>query len=192
MASKAMASLMAHLSEGEQVIWSGQPLPGAFIFRNWMYSVFGLFWLAVSVMWVMSITLSELPPIFHLVTVPFLCVAAWMAVGHILWAAIEVPNVAYVITDWRVLMSYGWPRVKTRTIPLRRIAEIDLWPRDRGYGDIRLGLEIGYWDGARWAKAGSFVWGHHDTVLRGLPHCRQVYTQLCAAIRTCTGRALAR
>ncbi len=185
MNSQAHASLMAHLAADEHLIWAGRPQPGAYIFRNWMYSAFGLFWLALSIMWLVSIASGGLPLAFCLVAVPFLTLAAWMTVGHILWAAVEVPNVAYVITDWRVLMSYGWPRTKTRTIPLARIAELDLWPRDRGYGDIRLGVELGYWDGARWAKAGSFHWGSHDTVLRGLPACNEVYAKLGHAIRVC-------
>ncbi len=187
MNSRAHTSLMAHLTVDEQVLWSGRPQPGAYIFRNWMYSAFGVFWLAVSIMWLVSIASGGLPLAFCLVAIPFLALAAWMTVGHILWAAVEVPNVAYVITDWRVLMSYGWPTIKTRTIPLARIAELDLWPRPRGYGDIRLGVEIGYWDGARWAKAGSFHWGSHDTVLRGLPACSQVYGTLGQAIRARRG-----
>lgn len=185
MTSRAFASLMPHLAGDEHVIWSGRPLPGAYIFRNWMYSIFGLFWLALSIMWLISVASQGLPPAFCVVAVPFLVLSAWMTVGHIVWAAIELPGVAYVITDWRVLMSYGWPRVRTRTIPLARIAELDLWPRHRGYGDIRLGVEVGYWDGARWAKAGSFNWGSHDTVLRGLPSCNEVYVKLGEAIRAC-------
>jgi hypothetical protein len=187
MTSRALALLRAHLPDDERVIWCGRPLPGAYIFRNWMYSAFGLFWLALSVMWLLSVKSGGLPIGFCLVAVPFLILAAWMTIGHIVWAATEVPNVAYIITDWRVLMSYGWPRVKTRTIPLARIAELDLWPRHDGYGDIRLGVELGYWDGARWAKASSFNWGSHETVLRGLPACNQVYAELSHAIHACGG-----
>jgi len=177
--------LAAQLSEDEQVLWMGRPSAWAFVARNWMLSVVGLFWLALTALWMLGVVVGGLPPTFYLVAVPLLGVVGWMTIGHLAWAALELPNVGYVITNWRVLMTYGWPCPKVRTIPLNRIAELDFWPRSNGYGDIRLGLELGYWDGARWAKAGSITWGQHDMVLRGLASCAEVYARLCQAIRAC-------
>ncbi|MGQ9731102.1 MAG: PH domain-containing protein [Candidatus Zipacnadales bacterium] len=170
------------LTEDEHVLWVGRPSAWAYVARNWMYSVTGLFWLGVLVLWVLGVTSGGLPPVFYLVVVPLLAVVVWLTIGHILWATIELRNVVYVITNWRVLMAFGWPTQRTRTIPLNRICELDLWPRRDGHGDIRLGVELGYWDGARWAKARTIAVGQHETVLRGIPACAQVYAQLCSAI----------
>lgn len=180
--------LSSQLTGDEQVLWCGRPRPGAYTFRNWMFSAVGVFWLVLCLLWLLTVRGAGLPPALYLVAIPLLALFMWMTVGHIIWAAIESGNVHYVITDWRVLMSYGWPRAKVRTVPLARIAELDLWPRRNGYGDIRLGLEVGYWDGARWAKAGAVTPGHHDMVLRGIPASTQVYAQLCEAIRVSEAR----
>jgi len=175
--------LTAQLSEDEQVLWTGRPSASAYVGRNWMLSVVGLFWLALTLMWVAGVASGHLPLLFYVVAFPLLGIAAWMIVGHMLLAAAELPHVHYVLTNWRVVMTYGVWRPRLRTIPLSKIAELDLCPRANGYGDIRLGLELGYWDGARWAKAGVTAWGPHDMVLRGIPACAQVYAQLTQAIR---------
>lgn len=176
--------LSTQLTEDEQVLWSGRPTPWAYAARNWMLSVVGLFWLALTVLWALSVASGGLPRVFYFVAAPLLGIAGWMIAGHVLWAALELPNVHYVLTNWRVLMTYGWPRAKVRTVPLARIAELDLCPGSDGYGDIRLGLDLGFWDGARWAKAGLHTWGPHEVVLRGIPACAQVYAQLNGAIRS--------
>jgi hypothetical protein len=181
--ARIQAMLAAQLGEDEQVLWAGRPSAGAFLARNWMLSVVGAFWFVLTLMWIAGVVAGGLPIIFYLVVIPLLAVAGWLTVGHVLWAAIELPNVHYVLTNWRVLMTYGWPQPRVRTIPLSRIAELDFWPRPNGYGDIQLGLELGYWNGARWAKAGSVTWGQHDIVLRGVASCAEVYAQLCRAIR---------
>ena len=175
--------LAAHLGPDEQVIWQGVPARGAYMFRNWMHSAFGLFWIVVFGLWLLSVRSAGLPIVLYLVAVPLGVICFWLTVGHILWAAIESGNVRYVITEWRVLMTFGWPRARTRTVPLARIAEVDLWPRGGGMGDIRLGLEIGFWDGARWAKAGASRFGHQEVVLRGVPAVQDVYARLCEAVR---------
>jgi len=179
--------LAAQLGDDEQVLWTGRPSAHAFITRNWMLSVVGLFWLALTLMWAAGVASGGLPLPFYLVVIPLLGIAGWMIVGHAVWAAMDLPNVHYVLTNWRVLMTYGLLRPRMRTIPLNKIAELDLCPGHNGCGDIRLGLELGYWDGARWAKAGVSSWGPHDMVLRGVPACEQVYAQLNAAIRALTG-----
>ncbi len=175
--------LAAQLAEDEQVLWTGRPAAWAFVTRNWMLSVVGLFWLALTLMWTAGVAAGGLPLPFYFVVAPLLAIAGWMILGHAAWAAIELPNVQYVLTNWRVLMTYGWLRTKVRTIPLGKIAELDLCPRAGGYGDIRLGLELGFWDGARWARAGVSTWGSQETVLRGVPACATVYAQLTQAIR---------
>ena len=175
--------LTAQLREDEQVLWTGRPSPSAYLSRNWMLSVVGLFWLALTLMWVAGVASGHLPLLFYVVAVPLLAIAGWMIVGHVLLAAVELPHVHYVLTSWRVVMTYGLWQPRLRTIPLSKIAELDLCPRANGYGDIRLGLELGYWDGARWAKAGITAWGPHDMVLRGIPACAEVYAQLTQAIR---------
>lgn len=183
MTSRIHSILAAQLAENEQVLWSGRPTAWAFIARNWMLSVVGLFWLALTLMWAAGVVSGGLPLPFYFVVAPLLGIAAWMILGHMAWAAIELPNVHYMITSWRVLMTYGWPQPRARTIPLHKIAELDLCPRPNGYGDIRLGLELGFWDGARWARAGLSTWGPHDVVLRGVPACAEVYAALNQAIR---------
>jgi len=181
--SRVHTIVTSQLMEDEEVLWAGRPSAWAFVTRNWMLSVVGLFWLALTLMWGLGVAAGGLPLPFYLVVVPLIAVAGWMVVGHGLWAAIEHPNVHYVITNWRVLMTYGWLHPRVRTIPLNKIAEVDLCPGVRGYGDIRLGLELGFWDGARWAKAGVGTWGPQEMVLRGIPSCTAVYAQLNQAIR---------
>ncbi len=175
--------LQAQLGPDEEIIWQGAPARRFYVYRNWMYSAFGLFWIAVCALWLLSVRSAGVPPALYLISIPLGILCFWLTVGHIIWASIEAGNVRYVVTDWRVLMTHGWPKMKIRTIPLARIAELDLWPRRHGFGDIRLGLEVGFWDGARWAKAGASSFGHHEVVLRGVPTVSDVYTQLCEAVR---------
>lgn len=175
--------LASQIAPGERVLWVGRPSAAAFITRNWMFSVVGAFWLALTVMWIESVAVGRLPSFFYVIAIPLLGAAAWMTLGHVLWAAVEFPNVHYMLTDWRVLMTHGGFRIRVRTIPLAKIAEFDLCPRRNGYGDIRLGLELGFWDGARWAKAGLDTGAAPDTVLRGIPSCTEVYSKLADAIR---------
>jgi hypothetical protein len=144
------------LEEGETLRWEGRPAPRAFVFRNWVHSLFGGLLLAVAVYWqVLAARLAEAQqwPWLALAPIPFLLVGLYLAVGHLLLARLEWEKVFYAVSDRRLLARKGLFRPRLETFALAdlarfrvkpigpELATLRVFPRDSGSGLVFTAVE---------------------------------------------------
>jgi len=98
------------LRSGERIVWAGQPIPARFVRVSWLLVVFGIFWTAFSIFWVVGasfVTSRGSTPgpfmLFPLFGVPFVAIGIGMLTSPI-WMRKKAANTAYVITDQRAFV----------------------------------------------------------------------------------------
>ncbi len=122
------------LRVGERVLWQGKPLKGPYVLRTWTMSLFGLFFLAFALFWVvaaymgtrsasadgggMGMLFRYALPLFGL---PFIAIGCYMAFGHFVKSAIEWKQTLYVLTDQRVILRGGTREPIVATVELTEI-----------------------------------------------------------------------
>lgn len=145
-----------YLAPGETLRWEGRPAPRAYVFRNWKHALFGLLLLAVTVYWqVIALPLGDLYQKAWLpwIPLPFLLIALYLGIGHVLLARLEWEKVFYALSDRRLLVQKGvWRRqlvdfplselTSFRVLPLgNELASIQANNRDSGRRLLFIGVE---------------------------------------------------
>ena len=129
------------LLPGEVLCWEGRPAPRCYTFRQWRHALFGglltlfcLVWLWMGVGQVAA-TGWAWPALLPL---PFLAYALWLAGGQLLAARLEWNNVAYAITDRRLLARGGVFRTVELALPLEHLTWFRLKPLGEELGSLRV------------------------------------------------------
>ena len=108
----------------ETVQWEGRPAPTCFTFRNWRHSFFGILILLLAIFW--QIVGFQLQAVYHSsllvwIPLPFVLIALYLAVGHVLLARLEWEKVFYAVTDRRILARRGYFRPRLQVMELREL-----------------------------------------------------------------------
>jgi hypothetical protein len=108
------------LRSGERVIWTAQPIAGRASRGSWPIVVFGIFWTAFSVFWVVAAgwgtSRSSTPgpfKLFPLFGVPFVLIGIGMLTSPI-WIKRRAAKTVYMITDQRAVILTEGLRGRTR------------------------------------------------------------------------------
>ena len=127
------------LPPDEILRWEARPAPRCYAFRHWRQALFGLLLLIFCLIWLWMAAgqagKMELPWLAW-VPLPFLGYALWLAVGELLAARLEWNNVAYAITDRRLLVRRGLLRPVEESLPLERLTWFRLQPHAEELGTL--------------------------------------------------------
>lgn len=144
-ASRTAASWLP-LLPGETLCWEGRPAPRCYTFRHWRHALFGLLLTLFCAAWLwMGMTQAAATGWRWLswVPLPFLGYALWLAGGQLLAARLEWNNVAYAITDRRLIVRRGVLRPWVETLPLERVTWFRMKPLGDELGNLRVHGETG-------------------------------------------------
>jgi len=125
----------------ETLCWEGRPAPRCYTFRQWRHALFGLLLTPFCGFWLwMGINQSAATgwPWLSWVPLPFLGYALWLAGGQLLAARLEWNNVAYAITDRRLILRRGVLRSHVEALPLARVTWFRLQPHGETLGSLRV------------------------------------------------------
>ncbi len=117
------------LDEGEVITWEARPAPRCYTFRHWRHSLFGLVFLAICIGWqVMGIAMATEYRLtwISFLPLPFVLIGIYFSCGHLLQARLEWNNVAYVLTDRRLLARRGLFKPVEQSLPLSEITYFHL------------------------------------------------------------------
>ncbi len=129
------------LEVGEEIRWEGRPAPRCYTFRNWRHSFFGLVLLPVCSYWQYSgLDFAEEYEIFWLawLPLPFLLMALYLTIGHLLQARLEWNHIYYTITDRRLLIQRGLMTRRIVSLELQDITYFSLHPHGEQLGTLQV------------------------------------------------------
>lgn len=115
------------ISDGEILCWEGRPMPRAFTFRNWRYSLVGLVLLVVAICWHIF-TLSLADGRLTVVPISFILIALYLSFGHLLLARLEWNQVGYAVSDRRLLARRGLFRRRVESFKLDELTSFQVKP----------------------------------------------------------------
>ena len=98
------------LEQDESVVWEARPAPRCYTFRHWRHSLFGLLFLLLCLGWqVLGVEVADTYQLAWLawLPLPFVLVGLYFSVGHLIQARLEWNNVAYAVTERRVVVRRG-------------------------------------------------------------------------------------
>lgn len=126
---------------GEGIRWEGRPAPRCYTFRNWRHSFFGLVLMPVCSFWQVSgldfakeyetLWLAWLP-------LPFLLLAIYLTIGHLLQARLEWNHVYYAITDRRLMMQRGLLTRRIVSLELKDVTYFSMLPHGEQLGTLQI------------------------------------------------------
>jgi hypothetical protein len=125
----------------ETLRWEGRPAPRCYTFRRWRQALLGLlltlfcliwWWLAAVQAGKTGMTWLAWVPL------PFLGYALWLGAGELLAARLEWRNVAYAITDRRLIVRRGLLRPVEEALPLERLTWFRLQPHAEELGSLQI------------------------------------------------------
>jgi hypothetical protein len=134
------------LLPGEVLCWEGRPAPRCYTFRQWRHAAFGGVLTLFCAIWLwMGLDQAAATGWTWLVVLPlpFLAYALWLAGGQLLAARLEWNNVAYAITDRRLLLRGGLLRTRETALPLARLTWFRMQPHGEELGSLRVHGEAG-------------------------------------------------
>jgi len=134
------------LPPGETLQWEGRPMPRCYTFRQWRYALCGLVLTVLCLIWTWlrlqpaavqeGVWLAWLP-------LPFLAFALWLAFGQLLAARFEWNQVAYAVTDRRVIVRRGLFKPQQEELDLARVTWFRLQFHGEELGTLRIRGELG-------------------------------------------------
>lgn len=133
------------LLEKEEVLrWEGRPAPRCFTFRNWKHSIFGILLLLFCIYWqAMAFPLSTSydAPFVVWIPLPFVLLALYLSLGHLVLARLEWEKVFYAVTDRRILARKGLFRKRVEQMELCAVTWFRLTPQGKELGTLRIRCE---------------------------------------------------
>ncbi len=138
-----MIDLPAPLPEGERILWEGAPRPWSFLRQVFHPQLLALYVVAL-VTWCLVVGVQSGAPAAALMASAKFCglsVVALLLLAGV--ARLEAGSTDYVITNQRVMITFGAALGKTLQIPFTRIAAAALRAHGDGTGDLVLRLMPG-------------------------------------------------
>ena len=170
---------------GEQVLWQGRPTWQA-LARDVLHIRWIAGYLAVQLVWGAYTDRSHglSPRATLMAALPLVALGAVLLGGCAAFARECARTTRYVLTDQRVVLSYGMALSATLSLPLRRIGVVSVSTRADGNGDIPLALAPGHrlpWL-KLWPHARPWLLKHPQPMLRGIDDAAQVAALLSRAV----------
>ena len=139
--NRSAEAIWPPLQDGELLRWEGRPAPRCYTFRHWRHALFGLVLTAICAVWAWLgaqqaaeqgwLWLAWVP-------LPFLGYALWLAGGQLLAARLEWLQVAYAVTDRRVMVRRGLLKVREGELLLAQVTWFRLEPHGEELGTLRI------------------------------------------------------
>ena len=139
------------LLPGERVLWEGEPYKGLILRPIEAFLIpFSLLWGGFAVFWNVGVwftdkNVSDLP--FKLFGVPFLIAGLYITVGRFLLDMRMRSHLHYAVTDRRILIYRQGGNSTAKSVDIKRLPSIELNERRDGYGTIRFGAAMSYFNG---------------------------------------------
>lgn len=186
--TEPVRGLPAHLPEGEEILWQGQPNWWALAQESlslwWVagYFVFLFAWRTVggaaTETWLASATTAS----FFLVLGLIVCVLL------ILVSLIQAKATVYTITNKRVAMRIGAALTLTLNLPFKQVLNAELGLRKSGHGSISLEMNpeggMGFSYVLTWPHVRPWRLKHPQPALRCIPDAKAVAALLADAAQT--------
>ena len=140
----------AELVPGETVIWQQAPEQGARVRGSVITRIFGLFWLAFSLVWdAFALTAASaggpaLTMIFPIFGLPFVAIGVWLVFLMPGRQNRQLNSTLYAATDRRLLILTAYPQRTVRAMPLEAIRSMTKRVNRNGSGDLYFGLDMAY------------------------------------------------
>ena len=120
-----------YLEADEKLIWQGAPATGLrFSLSGLGLSVFGLFFLGFSVVWVtMAFAMGgddSMGTVFPLFGVPFVLIGLWLVVGHWFFDAYKRKRARYALTNKRAVIARSLFGRRMESYPIDGLSPIYL------------------------------------------------------------------
>lgn len=132
------AIIRIELSDGEVLLWSGQPRQGVFLRGSDAFLIpFSVMWGGFAIVW--TVVAGSASPLFALFGVPFVCIGLYLMVGRFFVDAAQRSNTVYAVTDRRLLIIRSGRRPSTSSTDIRSAGSIDLKEAANGRGTITFG-----------------------------------------------------
>jgi hypothetical protein len=129
------------LQDGELLRWEGRPAPRCYTFRHWRHALFGLVLTVICATWAwlgVKQSIEQGWPWLAWVPLPFLGYALWLACGQLLAARLEWKQVAYAVTDRRVIVRRGLLKVREGELLLEQVTWFRMQPHGEELGTLRI------------------------------------------------------
>ena len=129
------------LRDGELLRWEGRPAPRCYTFRHWRHALFGLVLTAICAVWAwlgVQQAAEQGWPWLAWVPLPFFGYALWLACGRLLAARLEWKQVAYAVTNRRVIARRGLLKVREGELSLEQVTWFRLQPHGEELGTLRI------------------------------------------------------
>lgn len=142
--SRDLAALVdGELQPGEQLVWTGQPLPSRFARRSLGLVLFGLPWTAFAVFWIAGASHFKVPDFSHgsgffpLFGLPFVLIGLGMLTSP-LWLRRRARRTVYALTDRRALIlgGGGWGSRAVRSFEPEKLRDLRRVQHRDGSGDV--------------------------------------------------------
>ncbi|MBY4894225.1 hypothetical protein A8B78_18050 [Jannaschia sp. EhC01] len=186
--TEPVRGLPAHLPEGEEILWQGQPSWWALAQESlslwWVagYFVFLFAWRtiggAATETWLASATTAS----FFLVLGLIVCALL------VLVSLIQAKATVYTITNRRVAMRIGAALTMTLNLPFKQVLNAELSLRKSGHGNISLEMNpeggMGFSYVLTWPHVRPWKLKHPQPALRCIPDAKAVAAILADAAQT--------
>ncbi|MCC6909721.1 MAG: PH domain-containing protein [Phycisphaerales bacterium] len=142
-------AVSAELSDGEQVLWQAQPIPGLYIRRSWPAVLFAIPWTAFAVFWMFGAAGFKMPTfssgadLFPLFGIPFVLIGCGMFCSPLVLRR-KARRTVYVLTDRRAIIITGLLSLDVQSFPPDQLGQIRRRQRRDGSGDLIFRTEIDY------------------------------------------------
>ncbi len=130
------------LEDGEQLVWTGQPVPKYFTTHSTGAFLFAIPWTAFAIFWICGASGFKIPDfsgpqsLFPLFGVPFVLIGFWL-LSTPLGMYRNMKRTAYAITDHRAIIFAGGTFSTTvRSFEPDELTDLTRKERRNGFGDI--------------------------------------------------------
>lgn len=118
------------LSEGEEVLWQGKPKKSAFICNKVLAMMpIALIWAAFDSVFLIVVYGFDTPVVVRIIVTVFICIHLfpfWMWLSSVVTAGRRHKNVAYALTDRRIIIRGGLIGVEFRSVSYKDVVHVNM------------------------------------------------------------------
>lgn len=134
------AEIQRELSQGERLLWSGQPRQGVRLRLSDLFMIpFSLVWCSIAFFWEATAIKNGAPFFFRLWGIPFIVAGLYFVLGRFIADARARARTFYGVTTERIIIVSGHFSRQSKSLSLRTLGEISLTERSDRSGTITFG-----------------------------------------------------
>ena len=169
------------LSNGERLIWAGQPRQGFFLQAADIFMIpFSVAWGGFAIFWTLTAYLSGAPWFFVLWGMPFVAIGLWLMVGRFFTDARSRAKTFYAVTEKRVIFVKSGKNQQVTSLDLKSVGDITFAQHGNGRGTILFGVSFPYPQAAK-MYAGAARQGKNIPMFNQIERAKEVYDQIMRA-----------